>query len=76
MEPSQGIKAIAFGSSSQCIKIWNDSFSALCDSFRHCETFSEKIQNFLGALRPRGELSRCGLIITPADIFLRVRILF
>ena len=30
-------------SSYQCIKIWNGSFSALCDNFRHAETFSKKV---------------------------------
>ena len=37
---------IGYGSA-QCIKLWNRVFSALCDSFRHCETiwrnFSEQI---------------------------------
>ena len=41
--------AIAFGSSSQCIEIWKDSFSALCDNFRHCETFSKNNQKILAA---------------------------
>ena len=37
--------AIAFGNAwaSQCIKIWNDSFSVLCDIFRHCETFMNSL---------------------------------
>ena len=48
-------------SSSQCIKIWNGSFSALCDNFRHCETFSKKISKNLGC-PPPGRI-----IITPAD---------
>ena len=35
------------------IKIWNDSFSALCDNFRHCEVFSKKFSKILGRARPR-----------------------
>ena len=56
--------AIAFGSSSQCIKIWNDSFSALCDNFRHCEIyfFFEKVLKIFGCPPP------ARIIITPADI--------
>ena len=53
---------IAFGSSSQCIKIWNDSFSALCDKFRHYGIFSKNL--FLGHPRP----PVC-IIITAADIY-------
>ena len=59
-------KSIGY-SSSQSIKIWNVSFSALCDNFRHCETISKK---FLLQRRPPR------IIITPVDILLRVRILF
>ena len=56
-------QAIAISSSSQCIKIWNDSFSALCDNFRYCEIFSK---NFFLAPPP------VRIIITPADVRLRL----
>ena len=35
------------------IKIWNRVFSALCDNFRHCETFSEnKVFELMFSCRP------------------------
>ena len=43
-----------------CIKILNRVFSALCDNFRHCEIFFEKIQKNLAGPPAR-------IIITAAD---------
>ena len=70
-KPSQCIKigdaCIKIGNA--CIKIWNGSFSALCDNFRHCEIFlRKKTQKFMAGPPAR-------IIITPADILLRVRII-
>ena len=56
--------AIAFGSSFQCIKIWNDSFSAMCDNFRHCEIFFPKTFSTIFGCPPPARI-----IITPADNF-------
>ena len=54
-----------------------------CHVFRPCATifgtvrfFSEKIENVLGAHRPRLSLLRLLIIYTPADIFSRARMLF
>ena len=80
MEPSQCIKiGIAFVCSSQCLKIWNDSFSAMCDNFRHnfrhCEIFSKKDPKFFGSppparinITPADNQYACGYFITRADI--------
>ena len=43
------------------------SFLALCDNFRHCEIFSEKILIFFLHPRPRVYILRPRIFITPAD---------
>ena len=57
-----------------CIKIWNRVFSVLCDIFRHCEIFSQKIQKFLAGpparinITPADSYYACRFFITRADI--------
>ena len=49
-----------------CIKIWNDSFSALCDIFLHCEIDTNS-KNFGRPARAYNYYA-CGYLITRADI--------
>ena len=69
-KPSQCIKIVnaCIEIWSQCIKvgdacvmIWNRVFSALCDSFRHCEIFSKKFQKFMSGPPAR-------FFVSPAEI--------
>ena len=54
-----------------CIRIWNRVFSALCDNFR--QIFAKK---FFGCPPPARIIFTARIINTPADILLRLRILF
>ena len=62
---SQGIKV-----GGACIRIWNRVFSALCDNFPHCETFSKKFRISWVPTARAYIYYACGYFITRADTVL------